>query len=106
MIQILLIALLMVQAPAMSITAVPAAAEVNQVVTIVAVGAVPHRSIWSLSGGEWCLFVACFWRAADNLAVSPGQNQLWMASVAGTYTITLTTPEGSAATVTIEVAAP
>ena len=51
-IALLLIAPLQAQAP--SITAVPAAAEVNEVVTLLAVGSA--SGIWSLSGGEWCLY--------------------------------------------------
>ena len=96
--------LLTAQAQTMSITAVPSAAEVNQVVTLVAVGDVSPEGIWSLSGGEWCLFNACFWRSDDDLR-SAG-NPLWRASEAGTYTITLTPPTGSAVTVTITVTDP
>ena len=100
----LLALLLTAQAPDMSITAVPSAAEVNQVVTLVAVGDVSQDYIWSLSGGEWCLFNACFWRSDDDLRST--RNPLWRATAPGTYTITLTPPTGSAVTVAITVAEP
>ena len=106
----LLIALLLLasawQAEASSLTAVPSAAEENQVVTIVAVGAVPTDSIWSLSGGEWCLSVRCYWRSDADLNAGATQHPLWRAGTTGSYTITLTTPEGSAVTVTVVVAEP
>ena len=107
----LLIALLLiapaVQAQAPSITAVPAAAEVNQVVTFLAAGSA-SSSIWSLSGGEWCLYRSCFWRSDDDLiaGTGAGENPLWRASAAGSYTITLTTPEGSTSSVTVVVTEP
>ena len=106
--KILLIALLLI-APALqaepSITVVPAAAEVNQVVTFVTEST--SSSIWSLSGGEWCLYRDCFWRSEDDLiaGTGAGEHPLWRASAAGSYTITLTTPEGSTSSVTIVVAA-
>ena len=106
--KLLLIALLLI-APLQaepSITVVPAAAEVNQVVTFVTEST--SSSIWSLSGGEWCLYRDCFWRSDDDLiaGTGAGEHPLWRASTAGTYTITLTTPEGSAVTVTVTVTDP
>ena len=105
MLKLLMVAIFsMVQAPNFSITAVPTAAEVNQVVTFVAVGDVSIESIWSCSGGEWCLYKGCLWSSdGDLIAV---HNPLWRATEAGTYTITLTQPDDSAATVTIVVTAP
>ena len=106
----LLIALLLIapalQAEAPSITVVPAAAEVNQVVTFVTEST--SSSIWSLSGGEWCLYRDCFWRSNDDLiaGTGAGDHPLWRASAAGSYTITLTPPTGSAVTVTVVVTEP
>ena len=94
------------QAPAqtVSIMAIPATAEVNQVVTLVAPVSV-SPDIWSLSGGEWCLYRDCFWRSDDDLiaGTGAGDNPLWRATAAGSYTITLTTPEGTSSSVTITV---
>ena len=103
-IALLLIAPLQAQAP--SITAVPAAADVNEVVTLLAVGSA--SGIWSLSGGEWCLYRDCFWRSDDDLiaGTGAGDNPLWRARTAGDYTITLTPREGSAVTVSITVTDP
>ena len=94
------------QAQAPSITAVPAAAEVNEIVTLLAVGSA--SGIWSLSGGEWCLYRDCFWRSDGDLiaGTGAGDNPLWRARTAGDYRITLTPREGSAVTVTITVTAP
>ena len=107
--KLLLIALLLiapVRIVGQSIVAVPAAAEVNQVVRIVAPSAA--SGTWSLSGGEWCLYRNCFWRSPDDMpfGFGAGENPLWRATAAGSYTITLTTPEGSASSVTITVTEP
>ena len=93
-------------AQTLSITAVPSSATTNQVVTLIGLGDAEQNFTWSLSGGEWCLFDDCFWRSDAALITQSGQNPLWMASTAGTYTITLTTPAGLSATVTIVVTAP
>ena len=90
---------------AASVTAVPSAAVVNQVVTLVAMGDVSSEATWSIDGGEWCLFAVCFWRSDDDL-ISPGSHPLWRARTAGTYTITMTPPEGSAVTATVIVTDP
>ena len=104
-----LLTALLVIAPALraepSIMAVPTAATTNQVITIVAVE-LPLDSIWSLSGGEWCQFASCKWRSDEDLSAEEASHPLWRATAAGTYTITLTPPTGSAVTVTVVVTEP
>ena len=104
---LLLIALLLV-APALqgapSIMAVPSTATTDQVVAIIAVS-LPLDSRWSLSGGVWCQSEACKWRSDEELSAAEAHIPRWRASTAGDYTITLTTPEGSAS-VTITVTEP
>ena len=74
-------------------------AEVNQVVTLVSRWEYVIAYVWSLSGGEWCLYRNCFWRSNGDLFAS--EPALVIILFGGhqrraSYTITLTTPEGSA----------
>ena len=104
---ILAVILAMSQAPPpVTVTAIPSTVEIDNIVTIVAVGDISTEAIWSLSGGDWCLMKTCTWRSTDALPYDTLENSFWRASDVGSYVITLTLPDGSSVYVSIEVTDP